>query len=77
MDEDAIEWYCTFNNKGFPDEIIFGDFNDQPIPSDYYNLLSNKDDNGNNVNDIPVDNALPDNKGVYYAVMTDDEDTND
>ena len=32
--EDVISRYDTFNTKGCPDELIFGNFNDQPIPSD-------------------------------------------
>ena len=68
-----IEHYDTFNTKGCPDEIIFGSFNDQPIPYIYYNFLN--DDNGN-VNDIPgtrVDDSLLDNEGVEYAVVLNDE----
>ena len=33
MTEDVIERYDTFNTKGCPEDLIFGDFNDQPIPS--------------------------------------------
>ena len=28
MTEDVIEQYDTFNVKGFPEDLIFGDFND-------------------------------------------------
>ena len=41
MPKDVIERYDTFNTKGFPDELIFGEFNDQPIPSEYFNFLNN------------------------------------
>ena len=30
MNEDFIELYDTFNTKGFPEDLIFGYFNDQP-----------------------------------------------
>ena len=40
MTEDVIELYDNFNNKGYTDELIFGNFNDQPIPSDYYDFLN-------------------------------------
>ena len=60
MTNDAIEKYDNFNTKGCPDYLILGDFNDQPIPSDYYNSLNNDDENGNNVPSTPVDDALLD-----------------
>ena len=57
-----IERYGAFNTKGCPDELIFGDFNDQPIPSNYYNLLNDDDDNdydyGNNIPGNPVGDSL-------------------
>ena len=31
--EDVIERYETFNTKDCPENLIFGEFNDQPIPS--------------------------------------------
>ena len=64
MNEDVIEKYDTFNTKGFPNELIFGNFNDQPIPSDYYNFLNDydDDDDGNNFPGTPVVDALPENK---------------
>ena len=64
-----IELYDTFNTKGWPDEIIFGDFNDQPIPSDYYNLLKNDNNDGNNVPGTPFYNALSENEGVEDTVV--------
>ena len=59
MPEDVIEWYDTFNTKGCPEDLIFGEFNDQPIPSTYFDLTNNYD---NNVNQINA--ALTDNEGV-------------
>ena len=61
MTKDAIEIYGTFNTKRCPDELIFDDFIDQPIPSNYYNLLNDDYDNGNNVPGTPVDDDLLDN----------------
>ena len=66
-----IERYGTFNTKGCPDEIIFGDFNDQPITSNYYNLLNY--DDVNNVPGTPVDDALSDKEGLEYSVNQNDE----
>ena len=40
MTEDAIEQYDTFNTKVCPEDLIFGDFNDQPIPSTYSDLTN-------------------------------------
>ena len=45
MNKDVIEWYDTFNTKGFPDELVFVNFNNQQIPSDYYKFINNDDDN--------------------------------
>ena len=61
MNEDAIERYYTFNKKGYPDELIFGDFNDQPIKSGYYNILNDDNDDDNNITSTSVDYVLPDN----------------
>ena len=76
MVEDVIERYDTFNTKGFPDELILGEFNDQPIPSDYYNFLNDANDDGNNIPVTPVNNYLPDNKRAEDAVMKNDEGIN-
>ena len=73
MTKDVIERYDTFSTKGCPYEIIFGDFNDQPISSDYYNFLNDGGDYGNNFPGTPVDDALPDNEGVEDAVAPNDE----
>ena len=76
MNKDVIEWYDTFNTKVCSYELTFGDFNDQSIPSDYYSFLSNDDENDNNVPGTPVDDALPDNKGVEDVVLPNDKDIN-
>ena len=72
MTEDVIEQYDTFNTKGFPDDLIFGDFNDQPIQSTYYDLIDDYDDNGNQ-----IDNALIDNEGVEDSAVPNDENNNE
>ena len=61
MNKYYIEQYDTFNTKWCPDELIFGNFNDQPIQYDYYNLLNDGNDDGINVTETPVDYSLPDN----------------
>ena len=40
-----------FNNKGCPDDLIFGAFNDQPIPSDYFNFLNDDDEDDDDDDD--------------------------
>ena len=47
MNKDVIEQYNMFNIKDFPEDIIFGDFNDQPIPSMYSDLTNDYDYDGN------------------------------
>ena len=59
MNDDLVKRYDTFNIKGFPDELFFGDFYDQPIPPDYYNLLNDNDDHDNNIPVNPVDGVFP------------------
>ena len=61
MTKDVIERYETFYTKGCPDELIFDDFNDWPIPSNFYNLLNDDYNDGNNVPGTPVDDDLLDN----------------
>ena len=68
MTEDVIKQYDIFNTKGFPDDLIFGDFNDQPIRSTYYDLTDDYDDTGNQ-----IDNALIDNEGVEDPAVPNDE----
>ena len=53
-----------FHTKGCPEDLIFGDFNDQPIPSTYSDLTNEYDDNG-----TKIDTALTDNKGVQLCQM--------
>ena len=77
MTEYVIEHYGTFKTKGCPDELIFGYFNDQPIPSNYYNFLNDDDAVRNNIPGTPVENALPDNEVVEDAVGPNDEGIND
>ena len=76
MTKDMIEQYYNFNKKGCPDELIFGNFNYQPIPSGDYNFLSDDYDDGNNIPGAPVDDDLPDNKILEDAVMPNHVDIN-
>ena len=64
MTDDFIERYDVFNTKGCPEDLIFGDFNDQPIPSTYSDLTNDYDDDG-----TQIDADLTDNKGVEDAVV--------
>ena len=66
MTEDVIERYDTFNTKVFPEDLIFGDFNDQPIPSTYSDLTNNYDDDGTQIEAALTDNEVVDsyNEGV-------------
>ena len=72
MAEDVIEEYDTFNTKGCQEDLIFGDFNDQPIQSTYTDLTNDYDDNG-----TQIDAALTDNKVVEDAVVPNDENKYD
>ena len=58
MSEDVIECYVTFNTKGCPHELVFGAFNDQPIPPDYYNFLNGDDNDENNIPGTPVNDII-------------------
>ena len=71
-----IGHYDNFNTRGFPGKLIFDNFNNQPILSYYYNLLNDDDGNDNNITGNTVDNTLPENEGVEYAVSASDEDIN-
>ena len=64
MTKDVIELYDTFNTKGCPEDLIFGDFNGQPIPSNYSDRTDDCDDDG-----TQIDAALTDNKVVEDAVV--------
>ena len=70
MTEDVIEKYDTFNTKGCPEDLIFGGFNDQPIPSTYSDLTNDYDDNG-----TQIDASLMYNEGVEDAIVPNDETT--
>ena len=50
----------------------FGDFNNQPCPSNYSDLTNDYDDDG-----TPIGADLADNEGVGYAVIPNDENNND
>ena len=56
MTEDVIELYDTFNTKSCPEDLIFGDFNDQPIPSTYYILTNDYDYDGTQIESALTDN---------------------
>ena len=71
MNEDVIERYDTFNTKGCLEDLIFGDFDDQPIPSTYSDLTNDYDDDG-----TQIDAAIMDNEVVEDAVVTNDENNN-
>ena len=68
MTEDVIKRYVTFNTKGCPEDLIFGDFNDQPIPSTYSDLTNDYDDDV-----TKIDSYLMENKGVEDAVIPNNE----
>ena len=72
MTENVIERYDTFNTKVCPKCLIFGDFNDQPIPSTYSDLTNDYDGDG-----TQIDAALRDNKGVEDAVVPNDENNDE
>ena len=70
--EDIIERYDNFNTKGCPEDLDFGDFNNQPIPFTYSDLIDYYDDDG-----TPIYDTLAYNGGVEDAVVPNYEDTND
>ena len=57
MTEDVIEQYDTCNTKGCPENIIFCDFNDQPIPSTFSDITNDYDDNGTKIYNALTDNG--------------------
>ena len=69
MTKDVIEQYDTFNTKGCTYDLMFGDFNDQPIPPDYYNILNDDNYDENNIPGTPVDDELPENEGAEDVVI--------
>ena len=73
------EWGCDwtlwhFQHKRCPDKLIFGGFNDEPIPSNYYIFPNDGNNYGNNITGTPIDDDLPENKGVEDAAVPNDED---
>ena len=72
MTEDFIEWYDTFNTKGCPEDLIFGDFNDQTIPPTYSDLTYDYENYG-----TQIDAALTYNEWMEDAVLPNDENNND
>ena len=67
MTEDVIERYNTFNTKGCPGDLIFGDFNDQPIPSTYSDITNDYYNYG-----TQIDTSLTDNEEVEDSVIPND-----
>ena len=64
MTEDVIERYDVFNTKVFPYKTFSCNLNGQPIPPNYYDLLNDDYDDGNNITGNSVDNELPDKERV-------------
>ena len=64
MNEDVIEQYEMFNTKGFPEDLIFGGFNNRPIPYTYSDIKNDYDDDGTQINA-----ALTDNEEVEDSVV--------
>ena len=61
MTEYVIEQYDSFNTKGCPDELIFGNLRDQPIPPDYYEFLNDNYYDDNNTPGTPVEGVFTEN----------------
>ena len=72
MTEGFIELCETFNTKGCPEELIFGGFYNQPLPSTYSDLINDYYDNV-----TPIEASLAYNKGVENSVIPHDEDINE
>ena len=68
MTEDVMEQYNTFNTKVFSVDLIFGDFNSQPIPSTYYDLTNYCYDDG-----TEIDADMMYNEGVEDTVLPNGE----
>ena len=60
-----------FNTKGCPEDLIFGGFNNQPIPPPYSDFKNDYDDYG-----TPIDASLEDSEGVEDVVVKNYEYTN-
>ena len=63
---------CLLDEE-YTGELLFGNFNEQPVPCDYYIFLNYYNDNGNNIPITHIYDALPGNKGVEDALMPNDE----
>ena len=72
MTEDSIEQHDTFNTKGCPEELIFGDFNDQPIPSTYSDLTNDYEDDGTQIDADLMYNKVVEDEFVPYDENNDD-----
>ena len=72
MTEDVIERYDTFNTKGCLEDLIFGDFNDQPIPSTYSTITNDYDNDG-----TQIDDALKNNEVVEDTVVPNDKNNDE
>ena len=55
-------------------ELIFGGFKDQPILPDYYNLLNDNNEDGNNIHGTHADDVFLENEGVEEAVVQNDKE---
>ena len=73
MPEYVNEHYETFKTKGFLEELVFGYFNDQPTPSNYYNVLNYDDDNDNIISGTTVEDDITDNQGLEDVGVPHDE----
>ena len=64
MTEDVIEQYNIFNTKGFLEDRISGNLNNQSIPSTYCFLINDYDNDG-----TLIDADLAENEGVENGVV--------
>ena len=71
MAESVIELYDNFNTKGCRKDLIFGDFNNQPIPSTCFDITNDYDKKGNQ-----FDAALVYKEGVEDEAVPNDENNN-
>ena len=56
MTEDFIEQYDTLNTKCCLEDLIFGDFDDQSIPSTYSDLTNDYDEDVTQIDATLTDN---------------------
>ena len=59
MTKGVIERYNNFNSKGCTEDLLFGDFNNQPIPPTYSDLTNDYEEN-----EAPIYSVLADKEGV-------------